>query len=257
MRQVLILEALIKHSNNNNKLFVWTLLFSILLHIIFAVIVPKFKFDALEPQKQTLSVELVQPKPPEPKPEPIATPEPPKPEPVKPQAIKPEVKPEPIKPVQKVNPVEPISKPVEAKPEPTPPAPPPVIAVAPTAEAKPEHTAPPPPPPEPVKTGPSQGELNAAKAAFRQQVQAELKRNQSYPRIAQQRGIQGDVGLEISIDNNGNVTNVVVVESSGNDALDRAAIEAVKRSNIKQYMPDILRGHVDKITVTVGFKLAD
>jgi protein TonB len=83
-----------------------------------------------------------------------------------------------------------------------------------------------------------------------------LKRNQRYPKIAQQRSIQGDVGLEISIDANGNVTNVTVVESSGNDSLDNAAIDAVKRSNIKQYMKDILRGYVDKITVTVGFKLA-
>jgi protein TonB len=113
------------------------------------------------------------------------------------------------------------------------------------------------PPPEPVKvTGPSDSDIDAARAAYRNQVQRELKRNQRYPKVAETRGIEGDVRLEISIDDNGNVTNVSIAESSGNSALDDAAIAAVKRSNLKQYMQDILRGYIDTITVTVGFKLA-
>jgi periplasmic protein TonB len=244
------LNDLIKHPNNNN-LLAWMLLCSILLHIIFAVVVPKFKFDPIKKEKQTLDIELVQPKAPEP--EPIAIPAPQKLEPVKP----PPIKREPIKQTKKVETPQPIAEPVESKPTPTPPAPPPVIAAVPTPEVKPAFVAPPPPPPEPPKvTGPSQSEINAAKNAYRTQVQNELKRNQRYPRIAQQRSIQGDVGLEISIDSDGNVTNVSVVETSGNESLDNAAISAVKRSNIRQFMQEILRGHVDKITVTVGFKLA-
>ncbi len=117
--------------------------------------------------------------------------------------------------------------------------------------------APPPPPPEPPQaSSPSESDIDAARSAYRNQVQRELKRNQRYPKIAETRGIEGDVKLEISIDHAGNVTNVAIAESSGNSALDDAAIAAVKRSNLKQYMQDILRGHVDKITVTVGFKLA-
>lgn len=251
------MEALIKQHNDNSHLLIWTLLCSILLHITFAVLVPKFKFDPINREKQPITIELVKPKAPETEPEPVITPEPPKPikpEPIKQPPKKTVVKPEPIKQPK----VEmPAPSPIETQPEPTPPAPPPVIATTPTPEAKPEFIAPPPPPPEPPKpTGPSQSEINAAKNAYRNQVQNELKKNQRYPRIAQQRGIQGEVGLEISIDNDGNVTNVKVIESSGNDSLDSAAIAAVNRSNIKQYMQDILRGHVDKITVTVGFKLA-
>ncbi|MGZ8270056.1 MAG: TonB family protein [Methylophilus sp.] len=247
------MEALIKHPNHNNNLLIWTLLCSILLHIAFAVVVPKFKFDPIKREKQTLDIELVQPK----APEPVAIPEPPTPEPIKPPPIKREIKPEPIKQPKKVEDTEPIAKSIETKPESAAPVPPPVIAATPRTEVKPEFVAPPPPPPEPPKaTGPTESEINAAKNAYRNQVQSELKRNQRYPKIAQQRSIQGDVGLEISIDSDGNVTNVAVVESSGNDSLDNAAIDAVKRSNIKQYMKDILRGHVDKITVTVGFKLA-
>lgn len=248
------MEALIKYPNHNNNLLIWTLLCSILLHIAFAVVVPKFKFDPIEKEKQTLNIELVQPKAPEP--EPVATPEPPTPEPAEPPPVKREIRPEPIKQPKKSEVTEPVAEPIEATPEPAPQAPPPVISTTPTPEVKPEFVAPPPPPEPPKTTGPSQSEINAARNAYRNQVQNELKRNQRYPKIAQQRSIQGDVGLEISIDANGNVTNVTVVESSGNDSLDNAAIDAVKRSNIKQYMKDILRGYVDKITVTVGFKLA-
>jgi periplasmic protein TonB len=223
-----------------------------LLHALIAIVVPSFDFSNEQPPVQELTIELVQPE--QPVAEPVAAPE--TPTPVEPEPIK-EI-PKPIKKIEK--PVEraPVSEPIaEASPEPEPATPPPeVIAVAPKAEVKPTFVAPP-PPPEPVKaTGPSDSDIDAARSAYRNQVQRELKRNQRYPKIAETRGIQGDVKLEISIDNDGNVTNVSIAESSGNSSLDDAAILAVKRSNLKQYMQDILRGYIDTITVTVGFKLA-
>lgn len=227
-----------------------------LLHAGVVLIVPNFNVESPKETPQPLKIELVQPKQPEPEPEVIPEPPPPEePTPVKPEPIQ-KPKPEPIKklpePVQEV-------VPTQISPEPTPPAPPPdVIKVAPSAEVKPVETAPPPPQPVEVKkpTGPSDADIDAARNAYRNQVSKELRRNQRYPKIAETRGIEGDVKLEISIDMDGNVTDVQVAESSGNESLDRAAIDAVKRSNIKQYMLDILRGRVDKITVTVGFKLA-
>ena len=133
-----------------------------------------------------------------------------------------------------------------------------MIKVTPSAEVKPVETATP-APPQPVEikkpSGPSDADIDAARNAYRNQVSRELRRNQRYPKIAETRGIEGDVKLDIVIDNDGNVTNVQVAETSGNEALDKAAIEAVKRSNLKQFMQDILRGRIDKITVTVGFKL--
>ncbi len=247
------MEALITHSKSNEHLLIWTLICSILLHVLIAVVVPNFNFSIEQPQQQELTIELVQPTPPEAAPE--VTPAPPTP--VEPEPIK--ELPKPIKKIE--NPVEPqpIKEPIaQANSEPQPPAPPPeVISVAPKEEVKPTFVAPPPPPPEPPQaTGPSESDIDAARSAYRNQVQRELKRNQRYPKIAETRGIEGDVKLEISIDHAGNVTNVAIAESSGNSSLDDAAIAAVKRSNLKQYMQDILRGHVDKITVTVGFKLA-
>lgn len=247
------MEAFITHAKSNEHLLVWTLVCSILLHALIAIVVPSFNFTAEQPPIQELTIELVKPKQPEAVP--VVAPETPTP-----------AEPEPVKEIPK--PIKKIEKPIERAPiaEPIPetstevePAPPPpeVIAVAPKAEVKPTIVAPPPPPPEPVKaTGPSEGDIDAARSAYRNQVQRELKRNQRYPKIAETRGIEGDVKLEISIDNDGNVTNVSIAESSGNTSLDDAAILAVKRSNLKQYMQDILRGYIDTITVTVGFKLA-
>lgn len=226
-----------------------------LLHALLALVVPNFDFSTKQPPKQELTVELVQPKAPEPLQEaPPAPPTPTEPEPI----------PEPVKELPK--PIKKLETPVERKPTTQPiteapaqqeAAPPPeVIAAVPKAETKPTFVAPPPPPVEPPKrSGPSDSDIQAARDAYRNQVQLELKRNQRYPRIAESRGIEGDVVLEISIDHEGNVTHVAVTGSSGNNSLDEAAIAAVKRSNLKQYMQDVLRGHIDKITVTVGFKL--
>lgn len=243
---------MITHSKSNEHLLVWTLVCSILLHALLALVLPNFDFSQQEPPKQELTIELVQPKQPEPLQE--APPAPVTPDPI-PEPVK-EI-PKPIKKTEVPLERKPIPQPVTDEPAPQEAAPPPeVIAVAPKAESKPVFVAPPPPPEPPKRAGPSESDIQAARDAYRSQVQLELKRNQRYPRIAESRGIEGDVKLEISIDHDGNVTQVAVEESSGNSALDDAAIAAVKRSNLKQYMQDILRGHIDKITVTVGFKLA-
>jgi protein TonB len=216
---------------------------------------PNFKFDTPKPIQQQLTIELVKPAP-----EPVAipdTPEPPEPEPVNPVPIQPRPK-QVVQKIQKSP--DPAPAPETVPERPTEPSPPPeVMAISPTkTEAKPTVTVPPPPPPEPIKpSGPSEGDIDAARNAYRNKVQIELKKCQRYPKIAEMRGAEGDVKLEISIDRDGNVTHVAIAESSNNPALDKAAESAVACANIKQHMTDILRGHVDKITVTVGFKLAN
>jgi len=223
------------------------------------MVLPNLQFDAPSPPPQALKIELIQPRQPEPEPlpelEPTPKPTPVEPPPVEPKPIK-KPKPEPVQ--QQIEPIQDIV-PVETSPQSTSTSPPPdVIKVAPSADVKPIEVAPP-APAQPVEvqkpTGPSEADINAARNAYRNQVSRELRRNQRYPKIAETRGIEGDVKLDILIDNDGNVIDVKVAESSGNESLDRAAIDAVKRSNLRQFMQDILRGHIDKITVTVGFKL--
>lgn len=229
------------------------MLASFLAHVLFAVLIPKFNIDTpKKPIPIELKIELVQPKPPEP----IVIPEPPKVEP-KPEEIKPlpkEIKQKPIenKPLPKnIEPkLEPIAEPTSQPKisEPTK-----VIAVEPKPDNTPAITVPPQPPEPPKKAEPTDGDFEA----YRNSVQNELKRNIRYPKMAQNRGIQGEAKIEIKLDDEGNVISVTIVESSGSVVLDNAAIETVKRSNLKQYMKEILFGKLKSIKVPVAFVLAD
>lgn len=237
---------------------------SLLIHAAIMFTLPKPDYDLPPPKKQEIQIELVKEPPPAPvvpvtPPEPVK-PVPTKPEPVKPTPIKQEPKPvehKPVMPQKTVTTTEPVAenRPVVESPTPA------VITAKPSpTEAKPEVVAPPPaptPPPEPAKaTGPSEGDIEAARNAFRSAAHRELKKNQRYPRIAQDRGIEGDVKLSINLDDHGNVTGIEVVESSGNKALDDAALAAAQKSQLKPHFNEILRGKINNIIVTVSFKLA-
>lgn len=260
------MQAVLQPSKQFKHLLEWCLLGSIFAHLVIMFAISKPTYAVKHPPKQDIRIELVKQIPPHPVQEQTPQQQPAKPE------VQPPPKQTPVKPLP--TPVEP--KPVTPqKPSPTPEAPaehrpqptvestpaPPVIAVKPTAsESKPEvATAPPTPPapPEPVKaSGPSEGDIEAARNAFRNAAHRELKRNQRYPRIAQDRGIEGDVKLSINLDDHGTITSVEVIESSGNKAIDDAAIAAAQKSQLKPHFNEVLRGKINNIIVTVSFKLA-
>lgn len=257
-------QAVLKESKQFNHLLEWCLVASLLIHALFMFTLPKPDYDLPPPKKQEIRIELVKEQPPVPvqpatEPEPTPPkllPEPPKP---KPTPVKQEPKPIKQEPVpQKPSPV---PEPVVETPRPAVESPtPPVIAAKPTvSEARPEVVVPPPappaPPPEPIKAGPSEGDIEAARNAFRNAAHRELKKNQRYPRIAQDRGIEGDVKLSINIDDHGNITGIEIVESSGNKAIDDAAMTAAQKSQLKPHFNEILRGKINNIIVTVSFKL--
>ncbi len=233
----------------------WTIGLSIILHLIAVLVLPSIHIEK-EPPEPELVIELA----------PIKKAEPPQPvEPSKPET-------EPVKQEQKIKPeptlVQPKMMPspeplVKAKPttaETPPPQPspevtaPPVIAVAPKAEATPIVTAPPPPPPEPVKAGPSQADIDAAKNQYGSALARELAKHKQYPKIAQMRGWEGEVILELQLDSNGNVISSKVHDSSTFDALDKQALEMVKKANFPP-PPEALRGRSFNILVPVSFKL--
>jgi len=256
-------QAVLKESKQFNHLLEWCLIASLLIHALFMFTLPKPDYDLPPPKKQEIRIELVKEQPPapvQPSAEPEPTPPKPLPEPPKPQPAPVKHEPKPVKP--EPAPQKPSPEPVVETPHPVVESPtPPVIAAKPTvSEAKPEvivaPPAPPAPPPEPVKAGPSEGDIEAARNAFRSAAHRELKKNQRYPRIAQDRGIEGDVKLSINIDDHGNITGIEVVESSGNKAIDDAAMSAAQKSQLKQHFTEILRGKINNIIVTVSFKLA-
>jgi protein TonB len=61
-------------------------------------------------------------------------------------------------------------------------------------------------------------------------VSAAVAKHKRYPRIAMQRGWQGEVMLRVVVDGNGNLVDVAVQQGSGYDALDKEAMEMVRRA---------------------------
>ncbi len=263
------MQAVLQESKTQFKhVLEWCLIGSLLAHALIMLYVPKPTYEKPPVKKQEIQIELVKETPP-PAVSPPAEPEPtpPPPEPPKPQPVKPPpktVEPKPVEqkltPPQKPSPTpEPPAEPARTAPEAPAPA---VITAKPTAsESKPEVVVPPPAPPAPAPeppkaTGPSEGDIEAARNAFRSAAHRELKKNQRYPRIAQDRGIEGDVKLSINIDDHGNITGIEIVESSGNRAIDDAALAAAQKSQLKPHFNEILRGRINNIIVTVSFRLS-
>ncbi len=185
------------------------------------------------------------PAPAPPKPQPIIKPLVPKPLP-KPPVPKAE-KPEPKKPVEKVEPPKPKPKPKpvpterpvykpDLEEEPETPAPEPVRE-APRETHHETHHEPPPAPPRHRDTEDEEGgeshQAHKAKAAdkgedttYHPGGMSGFKRR--YPHAAQERGWEGTVTLKVHISADGDIGEVIVVNSSGHDVLDEAAVDMIK-----------------------------
>ncbi len=243
------------HQRNYDHALLWTLAISIGLHILALLLLPNIHIEK-EPPEPTLTIELAPLKKAEPAPQPVESP-------------KPEVKPEPTpipKPITKTEPIiqskttpSPLAEPAPVNPPPTaePPTTP-VISATPKTESQQTVQVPvtaPPPPPEPVKvTGPSQQDIDAAKNQYGNLLAREIAKYKQYPKIAQMRGWQGEVILELQLDSNGKVISSKIHESSTFEALDKQALEMVKKATFPA-PPDALRGHSFNILVPVSFKL--
>lgn len=226
---------------------------SLLLHVLFAVVVPSFKFESIKKMPEILRVELLPPPPVLAPPAPI---EPTKPEPIKkPDAVKPDVvkpiepKPAPVtKAVQKPSPIEQVETPPQAD------APAEVIAVAPKVDRAPVISAPAPvEAPKPAE--PSPADVDNALGEYGSVLGRAIAKHKQYPKIAQMRGWQGDVLLDLKIDSSGNVISAKVRESSGHEALDNQALEMVRKASPFPAPPEALRNRTFNITVPVSFKL--
>jgi protein TonB len=235
----------------NNYSLPWALALSILLHAVLVSFLHPFRFDA-PAVKPPLEIELQQPEPPPP--EPIKPEPPPKPEP------KPEPKPLPKKPLPEPPPVR-VPEPTPATPvseTPPPPPPPEVITAAPKAavEEPPAFIVPPPPPEPPKHIGPTQQEIDAARGAYGSRLANEFAKHKQYPRIAQMRGWQGTVRVELLMNADGEITAPPrIVESSGFDVLDKQALEMARKALPLPHPPEVLRGRDITIIVPIPFIL--
>ncbi len=220
---------------------------SIGLHLFLSVVIPNIR---IEPPKKPaiLTIELVKKVEPEPTPEPAPQLEP---EPVTPEPIKPKIIPKPV--------VKSPTPPVEVQEDPAPIAPPPpsqpeVIAVTPKPEAppSPKPVAPPAPPKEIV---PTQTEVDDANSRYGNTLWSAISKYKKYPRIAQQRGWQGEVVVELTLDGNGKLKSKQILQSSGYESLDNQALEMVEKALPFPSPPEALRGSNFTIRVPIPFKL--
>lgn len=218
--------------------FAWALTLSILLHLAALTQLPSFRVPAAV-KNVPLSIELVAPEVVEAEPAEIAQPAPEPPQPIKP---KPEPRPEPAP--------NPVAKPTP-QPEPAPAPPMPAVITAAPTEKPPVIVAPPPPAPP----APSQQDLDAARNRYGSLLASQIARHKQYPKIAQMRGWQGEVVIELEIDSNGSVVSSKIHEASPYTVLDRQALSMVQKAAPFPKPPEILRGNLFKILVPVSFRL--
>lgn len=238
----------ITQSSTNESTLIWAIICSILLHVFLAVIVPNIKIDQVKTPK-ILEVQLVN----KPEPPPIAQPEPVQPEQPKPEPIKPKVEPKPV--------AKPTPAPSVIKEEPAPVTPPPVtdtevIAVAPKPEA-PASPLPVAPVATPKPPTPTPVEIDNAYTGYGSTLWSAISKYKKYPKIAQMRGWQGEVIVELSLDGNGKLKSKRILQHSGYESLDQQALEMVDKALPFPAPPEALRGGSFTIKVPIPFKLEE
>lgn len=159
-------------------------------------------------------------KPPPPAPKPVPKVE--KPIPKKVEKPKPEPKPVP-KPVAR-----PLPKP-EPKPEPES-EPEEVTDTSPAPVHEPAYEAPSAPVEAPTRAAPKAPPAPVENTEYHPGHIGGFGRN-NYPRAAKERGWEGTVKLKVHIQADGEIGEVIVLESSGHDMLDEAAVDMVKEGN--------------------------
>ncbi len=148
--------------------------------------------------------------------------------------VPPPPKPEPQKPQPKVTPPKPAPVPVQRT----------VPAMAEKAEV-----AAPPPPPEPVKAEPVETppsppprprviSNDGIPSDYVNQVYSRINSRTTYPRVAKLRGDEGRVVYKITLSPQGELLKYDI-QSSGNEVLDKAAIDAIKAAAPFPQLPDL------------------
>ena len=247
-------QALQKNSMRLTKeresTLIWAIVCSVLLHVCMVIVIPQLKPPALE-KPALLEVTITAPAAPEAPValEPVTEPV----EEIKPEVIKPEVKPLP-KPIIKPSP---IVEPTQPTAEVAPPQPAVITTQAPSPIVAPPAPVIAPTPPTPAVVTPkvNQEDLKATKNGYGNTLWSLISKHKKYPRIAQTRGWQGEVILELLLDGNGKLLEKNIIQSSGYDSLDQQALEMVTKAAPFPTPPDALRGNNFTIKVPIPFKL--
>jgi protein TonB len=120
------------------------------------------------------------------------------------------------------------------------------------AETKPEEKK------EATPTQANSDVKNAGEAAlndFSNTLARHIAKFKMYPKIAQMRGWQGDIVLEVKLNGDGALISSKIIKGSGFDVLDNEGLEMVKRASPFPLPPEILKGKSFTILVPIRFKL--
>lgn len=97
---------------------------------------------------------------------------------------------------------------------------------------------------------------NDALEQYTAKLQKHTAKHVEYPKRAQQRNWQGLVKLRVTIDAQGQVQNIQVLEESNYSSLNRAALRSVERANPYPAIPGELGLESYEFIVPINFKLS-
>lgn len=86
-------------------------------------------------------------------------------------------------------------------------------------------------------------------------IREKIEKNKEYPFIAKIKNIEGTVKVTFSIQPNGEISEIKIIESSGYEILDEAAVLAIKRCNPFPPLPEELKISDLKIKVDIIYNL--
>jgi protein TonB len=203
-----------------------------------------------EPRLETRPEPKIEPRP---EPPPIARVEP-RPEPLPTPTVEP--RPEPrMEPRTEVRP--------EVKPVPSE-TPPPVVqpriepsVVAPTVArlAPAPVTVQPPPVVAPQPKAVDESRERTLIEQYQQIISARIKQYEEYPPVAKRRHWEGTTVVQLRLSPDGKVTDVSVVEKSGYEVLDEAAVKMIRKASPLPLPPEGLRGRDHTVLVPIKFRL--
>ena len=98
-------------------------------------------------------------------------------------------------------------------------------------------------------SGSSQGEIG-----YYQEIKAVLERNKIYPKRARFMHIEGNVHVNFTIDQQGNVLSTHLVKTSNHQILDNAALKTVASSTPLPAIPKILK--ISTLNITIPFEFS-
>ncbi len=74
--------------------------------------------------------------------------------------------------------------------------------------------------------------------------------NLNYPEAARRSNVEGSLVMSVDVQQDGSVSNIEILRSSGHDVLDEAAVRIVRLSAPFAPLPDSIREEVDVLTIT-------